>query len=213
MRLEAAPGSLQLGSPPDTRLVPGLSSDLGPPEPIHGPQRALWPHVCGSKAKVARATRGAVARGVLRAKPGPRERFFSAPAGSPGEKFPLPPRPTTRTPNGSAKAIGGGYLLGAHAGQGSWSRIASPSQEGRRGALARGIAGVPGAPGRRGSAEAGTPRRAGGRAGAELIKARGRGGRELPSRRPALLCLRELRSPLGRAVPRTDAGPGPTEEE
>lgn len=93
MRLEAAPGSLQLGSPPDTRLVPGLSSDLGPPEPIHGPQRALWPHVCGSKAKVARATRGAVARGVLRAKPGPRERFFSAPAGSPGEKFPLPPPP------------------------------------------------------------------------------------------------------------------------
>lgn len=42
-----------------------LVLQAGAPEPTHGPQGALRPHVCGSKAKVAPATRGAVARGVL----------------------------------------------------------------------------------------------------------------------------------------------------
>lgn len=129
MRLEAAPGSLQLGSPPDTRLVPGLSSDLGPPEPIHGPQRALWPHVCGSKAKVARATRGAVARGVLRAKPGPRERFFSAPAGSPGEKFPLPPPAPPRAHRTAApRLLGVGIFSGRTPGRGLGPELPAPAK-------------------------------------------------------------------------------------
>ena len=51
-------------SHPTPRLVVALALRAGP-EPPRGPQGALRLHVCGSKAKVAPDTRGAVARGVL----------------------------------------------------------------------------------------------------------------------------------------------------
>lgn len=85
------------------------------------------------------------------------------------------------------------------------SRLASPSLPGWLGALVRGAARLPGAPGRRGSAEAGTPRRAGGGRAYKGPRAAREGGSEPPSSRPAQLGLRE--PPRSARCARRGAGP------
>lgn len=90
----AAGSGLQARPPtqPQTGRVLAACPPGWGPVPTHGPQGALRPHVCGSKAKVAPATRGAVARGVLPREAKPAEIFSLAlRPGPPRGSAPCPP--------------------------------------------------------------------------------------------------------------------------
>lgn len=174
-------------------------------------QGALRHHGLGSKAKVAPATGGAVARGCYRGsgESGPWESFYIAP--TPGPKS---WRPRGKRPTGTVRvtALGCSGGLRGRADQGL--QVTGTSPAGRAGDPAD-CSGQRGVPGRAwpsgGSAEAGTP----GRAGAELIKARRReqGESRQVAVRPssASASRREFRA--GRAETPAGAGSGRREPE
>lgn len=111
----------------------------------------------------------------------------------------------------------GGVFSGRTPGGGLGCRLASLSPEGWRGALVRGAAGVPGAPGRRGSAEAGTPQRAGGGRAYKGPRAAREGGSRQTAVRPcsASASFPEPRFELaaGQGCPRSGRGSRTQEEE